>query len=306
MMANKKKISALKKNYLKFLKKQEVAGEPFYDKVGQLKKFYIPICDHIFKKLKKSPKNNIIGLSGAQGSGKSTIAQIIKLVLKFRHNLHVICFSIDDYYKTLKERKKMAYRVNKLFLTRGVPGTHDIKMLLNDLKKLNLLKFKKMKIPKFDKSIDDRLPKNKWSIIKKKPDVIIFEGWCIGARHEKKSTLKNSINKLEKNEDRDMVWRNTVNSELKKNYLRLFKKINFLVYLKIPSFKYVIKWRSLQEKKLKRKNKGKKIMNHNQILRFIMFYERLTKNMIKVITEKANILISLDPKHRLKRLRIKS
>jgi len=33
-MANKKKISALKKNYLKFLKKQEVAGEPFYDKVG--------------------------------------------------------------------------------------------------------------------------------------------------------------------------------------------------------------------------------------------------------------------------------
>ena len=81
----------------------------------------------------------------------------------------------------------MAYRVNKLFLTRGVPGTHDIKMLLNDLKKLKSLKFKKMKIPKFDKSIDDRLPKNKWSIIKKKPDIIIFEGWCVGARHEKKN-----------------------------------------------------------------------------------------------------------------------
>ena len=47
-------------------------------------------------------------------------------------------------------------------------------------------------------------------------------------------------------------------------------------------------------------------MNHNQILRFIMFYERLTKNMIKSISKKANILISLDPKHRLKRLRIKS
>ena len=103
-----------------------------------------------------------------------------------------------------------------------------------------------------------------------------------------------------------MVWRNTVNSELKKNYLRLFKKINFLVYLKIPSFKYVIKWRSLQEKKLKRKNKGKKIMNYNQILRFIMFYERITKNMIKNISKIANILISLDSKHRLKRLRIKS
>ena len=306
MMVNKKKFSALKKNYLKFLKKQEVAGEPFYDKVGQLKKFYIPICDHIFKKLKKSPKNNIIGLSGAQGSGKSTIAQILKLVLKFRHNLNVICFSIDDYYKTLKERKKMAHRVNKLFLTRGVPGTHNVKMLLNDLNKLQSLKFEKMKIPKFDKSIDDRLPKNKWNIIKKKPDVIIFEGWCVGARYEKRSTLKNSINQLEKNEDSNMVWRNTVNSELKNNYLRLFKKIDYLVYLKIPSFRYVIKWRSLQEKKLKRKTKGKKIMNNNQILRFIMFYERITRNMIKNISKIANILISLDSKHRLKRLRIKS
>ena len=144
------------------------------------------------------------------------------------------------------------------------------------------------------------------ALLKKKPDVIIFEGWCVGARHEKKSTLKNSINRLEKNEDKNMVWRNTVNSELKNNYLRLFKKIDYLVYLKIPSFRYVIKWRSLQEKKLKRKTKGKKIMNNNQISRFIMFYERITKNMMNSISKKADILISLDSKHRLKRLRIKS
>jgi len=52
-------------------------------------------------------------------------------------------------------------------------------------------------------------------------------------------------------------------------------------------------------------DKGKKIMNHNQILRFIMFYERITKNMIKNISKIANILILLDSKHRLKRLRIK-
>ena len=54
---------------------------------------------------------------------------------------------------------------------------------LKNLKKKNLKKFL---IPKFDKSIDDRLPKNKWQNINKKPDIVIFEGWCVGVTPHKK------------------------------------------------------------------------------------------------------------------------
>ena len=50
-----------------------------------------------------------------------------------------------------------------------------------------------MLIPKFDKSIDDRSNKKFWHKIKKKPDVLILEGWCVGAKPEKGNTLNLSL-----------------------------------------------------------------------------------------------------------------
>ena len=84
----------------------------------------------------------------------------------------------------------MSKKVHQLFLTRGVPGTHDLNLLMKTIKKLKEKKFKTVFIPKFDKSSDDRFKKNKWQKIKKRPDIIIFEGWCVGARHQKDSELK--------------------------------------------------------------------------------------------------------------------
>ncbi len=149
----------VKKKYLEFLKSQEVLSEPFRDKLGQLNNFYLPLSEFIFKNYSKNKKTIIIGLTGGQGSGKSTISNILKILLKEAYNLNTVIFSIDDFYKTYKERKKMSEKVSPLFLTRGVPGTHDTYLLLNCLKKLKKSNFSKILIPKFDKSIDDRLPK---------------------------------------------------------------------------------------------------------------------------------------------------
>ena len=71
----------LEKKYLYFLSSQEVRSEPFFNKIGQLKNFYIPICEKIYPDYKKNKKIKIIGLTGGQGAGKSTITQIIKLIL---------------------------------------------------------------------------------------------------------------------------------------------------------------------------------------------------------------------------------
>ena len=98
----------LKKKYLSFLKKQEVKGEPFLNKINQFKNFYLPISEYIYKSLRINKANNLIGLSGGQGSGKSTIAKILKIILEERYKMKVINFSIDDYYKTIKERKKVS------------------------------------------------------------------------------------------------------------------------------------------------------------------------------------------------------
>ena len=104
-------------------------------------------------------KTKVIGLTGGQGTGKSTISNILKIILKEAYKLETVIFSIDDFYKTLNERKIMSKKINSLFLTRGVPGTHDTKMLFQCIKNLKNNNFKKINIPKFDKSIDDRLVK---------------------------------------------------------------------------------------------------------------------------------------------------
>lgn len=298
------KYKKIKKRYLDYLKSQEVLSEPFRDKIGQLKKFYLPISTQIYRSFIKNKKTIVIGLTGGQGSGKSTISNILKIIFQVGFGLKTTIFSIDDFYKTLSDRKKMSKNVNPLFLTRGVPGTHDTRLLFNCIRKLKNSKFKKFYIPKFDKSIDDRLPKNKWQRVEKKPEIVIFEGWCIGAGPQKKKDLLKSINTLEKHKDKKRIWRNKVNDELKKNYKKIFNLIDILIFLKVPSFKHVYKWRLLQEKKLRLSSYGKKIMTDNQVKNFIMYYERITKHMFFTLDEKAKFVIKIDNKHRFKSIKI--
>ena len=73
-----------------------------------------------------------------------------------------------------------------------------------------------------------------------------------------------------------------------------------MIFLKVPSFYHVYKWRLLQEKKLRAFSNGKKTMNNKQIKNFIMFYERITKHMIKTLKNRAKFVIKIDDKHKLK------
>ena len=226
-MLKEKLTNVLKKRYLSFLATQEVRAEPFHDKLGQLNKFYLPICKKIYQDYKKNKKIRIIGLTGGQGAGKSTITQIIKLILETKYNLRVVYFSIDDFYKKASERKKMSKKVHWLFKTRGVPGTHDTSLIKKIFLNLTKKNFKPLTIPLFDKSKDDRFNKKKWQKIKKQPEIIIFEGWCVGAKPQKIKYLKRSINILEKKYDTNLIWRSRVNYELQNEYAEIFNKIKF-------------------------------------------------------------------------------
>ena len=187
MHLNKLSYQKVKKKYLKFITSQEILSEPFRDKIGQLNNFYLPIGKMINKNFLINKKTKIIGLTGGQGTGKSTISNILKIILQEGFNLNTVIFSIDDFYKTLKERKIMSKKISPLFLTRGVPGTHDTKILFNCIKELKKSKFKKILIPKFNKAIDDRISKSRWLKVNKKPNIVIFEGWCVGVEPQKKN-----------------------------------------------------------------------------------------------------------------------
>ena len=291
-----------KSDYLKYLKKQEVYGKPIVDKIGKLNKFYLPLSEWIYSIYSKDFKTKIIGLSGGQGAGKSTITGILKLILKKKYGLNICVFSIDDFYKTKNERLRMSKKKHPLFITRGVPGTHDIALLNQTIRKLKQKKFRTVLIPKFDKSKDDRYKKNKWQKIKTKPDIIIFEGWCVGTTHQNNNELKRPINLIEKKYDENLKWRKTVNNLIKKRYKNIFNKIDKLVFLKVPHFNYIIKWRWLQEQKMKLTTKSKKTMSKTEVKEFIMFYERLTKHMIKNYSKISDLTIFLDKKHRSKKM----
>ena len=267
-----------------------------------IKAFLIPLCFWISKKAdKKSPY--FVGLAGGQGTGKTTISSLIKIILTKYFKLKVFRISIDDFYKTRKERVSLSKKIHPMLLTRGVPGTHDINMMLRFFRKAKSKQFKKLKLPTFNKATDDRFNKKYWYDLKDKPDVIIFEGWCVGAKSEKNNTLKKTINSMEKAKDHNQIWRKYVNQQLKSKYKNLYSQLNCLIYLKAKNFSLLQKWRLKQERKLWLKNRtssNMKIMSRGDVINFMQTYQRITQNMFKNMPKYASIILNLNSNHQIK------
>ena len=292
----------VKKDCLKFIKSQETKADKFKNKERMIKSFLIPLCFWISEKADKK-KPYFVGLAGGQGTGKTTISSLIRIILTKYFKLNVFRISIDDFYKTRKERINLSKRVHPMLLTRGVPGTHDINMMLNFFKKSKSKKFNRLKLPTFNKAIDDRYNKKKWYDLKKRPDVIIFEGWCVGAKSEKNNTLKKTINSLEKAKDQKQIWRKYVNNQLKSKYKNLYSQLNCLVYLKAKNFSLLQKWRLKQERKLwirSKKSSNTKTMSKQDVLSFMQTYQRVTQNMFRYMPKYASIIINLNSNHQIK------
>ncbi len=292
----------VKKDCLKFIKSQETKADKFKHKEKMIKSFLIPLCFWISKKsTKKRPF--FVGLAGGQGTGKTTISSLIKIILTKYFKLKVFRISIDDFYKTRKERINLSKRVHPMLLIRGVPGTHDINLMLSFFKKAKSKKFKRLKLPTFNKAIDDRFSKKHWYDLKVRPDVVIFEGWCVGAKSEKNNTLKKTINSMEKAKDQKQIWRKYVNQQLKLKYKNLYSQLNCLIYLRAKNFSLLQKWRLKQERKLWIRSKIKsnlKIMSRGDIINFMQTYQRITQNMFRHMPKYASIIFNLNTNHQIK------
>ena len=297
----------VKKDCFEFISSQEIKKYKFKNKEKMIKSFLIPVSFWISKRVNKK-KPLIIGLAGGQGSGKTTISSILTLILKRYFKLNVCKVSIDDFYKTRKDRKLLSKTKHDLLMTRGVPGTHDVNLLLNFFKKIKSKNFKTLQIPTFNKAIDDRCSKTLWQKINTKPDVIIFEGWCVGAKAQTNSQLKKPINSLEKFYDQDVKWRSYVNNQLKTKYKTLFKHLDGLLYLKAKNFNLLKKWRLKQERKLwvqKKNKKNLKIMSSEDVINFMQTYQRITQQMFKDALKGSSIIMNLNSNHQIEKIKFK-
>ena len=295
----------VKTDCFKFISSQETKKEKFKNKNRMIRSFLIPVCFWIAKKTnKKEPL--IIGLAGGQGIGKTTITSIISIILKKYFKLDVFKISIDDFYKTRKQRTLLSKNKHPLLMTRGVPGTHDIDIMLNFFKRIKVKNFKILKLPKFNKGVDDRCKQSLWYKIQSKPDVVILEGWCVGARSQNSKELKKPVNSLEKTHDQNFKWRQYVNYQLKTKYKKLFNQLDYILFLKVKNFSLLRRWRLKQEKKLWLKSKNKKnlkIMNKSKVKNFMDTYQRITQQMFKDMPKYSSIVMNLNDSHQIKNIK---
>jgi len=190
-----------------------------------------------------------------------------------------------------------------LFATRGVPGTHDIELALNVIRQLQAESLEQpIAIPRFNKATDDPYPESEWQIVTGARDIIILEGWFVGAKPQQGAELKIPLNALESNEDAHGIWRSYVNKQLGGLYQKLFEQLDSLILLKAPSFEQVYHWRCLQERKLAATHppSSNQLMNTQQIQQFIQHFERLSKHCMESLSTTAYIVFELDEQHRIK------
>ncbi|MEN7342156.1 MAG: kinase [Pseudomonadota bacterium] len=263
--------------------------------------FFLPLARTIVEWGANHEGAQFIGINGAQGTGKSTLADFFKEVLAAEFGKRCAVLSIDDFYLTKTERERLAVSVHPLLKTRGVPGTHDIALanrVLHDLKTLK--KGERYSLPRFDKSVDDRAPVETWESVDGPVDIVFLEGWCVGSVASDNESLDAPMNALEQTEDSDGVWRQYVNERLAGPYAALFAQLDRLCFLKAPNFDAIVRWRTEQEHKLRQRTgaAGVAVMSDQEILRFIQHYERITVANLEDLPRRADVMITLGTDHR--------
>lgn len=240
----------------------------------------------------------VLGVCGAQGSGKSTLSAGLAQHLNAR-GIRAAILSLDDLYLSHDQRAEMARRVHPLFAVRGVPGTHDVGqgLALLDAVKAG----RSVTLPRFDKATDDPAPEAEWTTLDGPLDVLIFEGWCVGARPQAEAVLAEPVNALEAERDPDGVWRRQVNAALGGPYADLFARIDRLVLLAAPGFEVVERWRLQQEHALRAQApEGARVMSDAEVATFIQYYERLTRHILSDMPRYADLTLRLDADRQLK------
>ena len=261
-----------------------------------IERVHVPLAARIAARARARGSLLVIGICGTQASGKSTLSASLARLLE-EQGVSTAVLSLDDLYMTHAERQELGRRVHPLFATRGVPGTHDIALGLRVVDALAA--GKSVQLPSFDKAQDDRRPAGSGRIAPAGTQVLLFEGWCVGAKAQPDEALRVPANAHEREHDADGRWRRYANDALAGDYQRLFARLDELWLLQAPGFEAVLEWRIGQERKLRERlaatgQQGTRAMGDAEVGRFIANYERLTRHILAEMPARADVVIPVE------------
>lgn len=236
----------------------------------------------------------VFGITGLQGAGKSTLSAQVAARAAER-GLRALVLSIDDLYLDQPERRRLGREVHPLLATRGAPGSHDIAL---GLATLQALREGRGRMPAFDKISDRRLPEGDWAAIDGVPDLVLFEGWFHKVPPQRDAELAAPINALEREDDADGHWRRYCNRSLA-HYAPLWAELGALLFLQGPGFEQVPGWRGEQERTLAAANPGRRTMTPAEVERFVLFFERVSRQALATLPGIADWTVRLDAKRRV-------
>jgi D-glycerate 3-kinase len=242
----------------------------------------------------------IAGIAGAQGTGKTTLARALVTALAAR-GLRAVALSLDDFYLTRAERQRLARQVHPLLATRGLPGTHDLALAHATLSALQQLPAgTAVGVSRFDKAADDRAPRAEWPGHVGPVQIVVFEGYCLGAQAETDpAALDAPINALERDEDPLGTARRYADEQLAGPYQALFARIDWLAFLRAPDMAAVVRWRAQQEEELRAAvgREAGALLEPAAVERFVQGFERITRRML-ANPPPADLTVALDREHR--------
>lgn len=257
-----------------FTKRPEISKESLEH---DLAIYYHPYVEKLIalKKQKADSNSLIVGVSGIQGTGKTTQGEIMEILLSGL-GYSSISLSIDDHYITHKELNQLR-KQDPRFIRRGV--THDIPLAVQNLTDLQTMQNgMEVRIPIYDKGAKhgdgDRIG---WKVITKKPDFIFYDGWMLGARRvEDESVFESGLPALDTLEH--IQFAKDINKKLDE-YLPLWDLIDFMNVLYVPNYQISLKWRDQAEERLRKQGKG---MSPEQIKEFVYYFWRSVHPAIQI------------------------
>ena len=263
-------------------------------------RWYAGVTRSLAQRSKAAENPPLVGFSGCQGSGKSTLVALMAMVMREVYGVSTIVLSLDDFYLTKATRAALAKSIHPLFATRGVPGTHDLALLKETISALRQPGAGgAVAVPTFDKALDDRTEMVHWRQVSAPVQLILLEGWCVGLSPQGESELEEPINPMEAEQDPSLVWRREVNRQLATEYADVFGNLDALLLLQAPSFDAVSEWRWQQEQRLSEQfqrdhpDKPDPTMNRSEVADFILHYQRLTVHGLQTLPDRADFVWEL-------------